>query len=40
MKKVVRLTENDLEKIVKRVLKEQLDDREFTMAVQEFLNDR
>lgn len=40
MKKIIRLTENDLENIVKKVIREQLDDREFTMAIQEFLNDR
>jgi len=40
MKKVIKLTESDLTKIVKKVLEESLDDREFTMAVQDFLNDR
>lgn len=40
MKKVVRLTEDDLNRIVKRVIKEQTEDRDFIRAVQDFLNAR
>lgn len=40
MGKVIRLTEADLTKIVKRVIKEQGEDRKLTMAVQKFLNDK
>ena len=40
MKKVIRLTESDLEKIVRRVIEEQTEDRDFVKAVQEFLNNR
>jgi peptidoglycan hydrolase-like protein with peptidoglycan-binding domain len=37
MKKVIRLTENDLTKIVKRVISEQNVEREFVRAIQRFL---
>ena len=40
MGKVIRLTEADLTKIVKRVMKEQSEERKHTMAVQKFLNDK
>jgi peptidoglycan hydrolase-like protein with peptidoglycan-binding domain len=40
MGKVIRLTEADLTKIVKLVIKEQGEDRKLTMAVQKFLNDK
>jgi hypothetical protein len=36
--KVVRLTEQDLVRIVKRVISEQTEETKFTMAVQNFLN--
>jgi len=39
-KKVIRLTEADLTKIVKRVIKEQSEERKHIMAVQKFLNDK
>lgn len=37
-KKVIRLTESDLTKIVKRVIKEQTEERKFISAIQKFLN--
>ena len=40
MGKVIRLTETDLTKIVKLVIKEQGEERKLTMAVQKFLNDK
>jgi hypothetical protein len=40
MEKVIRLTEADLTKIVKRVIKEESEERKLTMAVQKFLNDK
>ena len=40
MGKVIKLTEADLTKIVKRVMKEQSEERKHTMAVQKFLNDK
>jgi peptidoglycan hydrolase-like protein with peptidoglycan-binding domain len=40
MAKVIRLTEDDLTKIVKRVMKEQSEERKHTLAVQKFLNDK
>jgi peptidoglycan hydrolase-like protein with peptidoglycan-binding domain len=40
MGKVIRLTEADLTKIVKRVIKEESEERKLTMAVQKFLNDK
>jgi peptidoglycan hydrolase-like protein with peptidoglycan-binding domain len=39
MGKVIRLTETDLTKIVKRVIKEESEERKLTRAVQKFLND-
>ena len=39
MGKVIRLTEADLTKIVKRVIKEESEERKLTRAVQKFLND-
>lgn len=40
MKKIVKLTESDLTRIVKRVIKEQSENYKFTVAVQKFLNDK
>jgi len=40
MKKVIRLTESDLTKIVKRVIKEQDEETKNMVAVQKFLNNR
>ena len=40
MAKVIRLTEADLTKIVKLVIKEQSEERKHTLAVQKFLNDK
>ena len=40
MKKVIRLTESDLTNIVKKVIKEQTEERDFIKAVQDFLNAR
>lgn len=40
MKKVIKLTESDLEQIVRRVIKEQSEERKLIMAVQKFLNDK
>jgi Putative peptidoglycan binding domain len=37
-KKIIRLTENDLTKLVKRVISEQNMDRQFVRAIQRFLN--
>jgi hypothetical protein len=37
-KKVIRLTESDLEKIVERVINEQTEQEKKTKGVQEFLN--
>lgn len=39
-KKIIKLKESDLEKIVSRVIKEQSEERKFTMAIQKFLNDK
>jgi murein L,D-transpeptidase YcbB/YkuD len=38
MKKTIRLTESDLTKIVKRVISEQTEERNFIKGVQQFLN--
>ena len=38
MKKVIKLTESDLTRIVKRVIKEQNEDYNYNMAIQCFLN--
>jgi peptidoglycan hydrolase-like protein with peptidoglycan-binding domain len=38
MKKVIRLTEDDLTKIVERVISEQSEERNFVKGVQKFLN--
>ena len=40
MKKIVRLTETDLERIVKRVINEQNETRSFIRAIQRFLIDK
>ena len=40
MAKVIRLTEADLTKIVKLVIKEESEERKHTRAVQQFLNDK
>lgn len=40
MKKIVRLTESDLEKIVTRVINEQTEERKFIRAIQRFLNEK
>jgi hypothetical protein len=37
-KKVIRLTENDLTNLVKRVISEQSEERNMTRAIQKFLN--
>ena len=37
-KKVIRLTESDLEKIVERVINEQTEQQKMTKGIQEFLN--
>ena len=37
-KKIIRLTESDLENIVKKVIREQSEERKMTMAIQKFLN--
>ena len=37
-KKVIRLTEADVAKVVKRVITEQSEERNMTRAVQKFLN--
>lgn len=39
-KKIIRLTEADLTKLVKRVISEQNMDREFVRAIQRFLNSK
>jgi peptidoglycan hydrolase-like protein with peptidoglycan-binding domain len=38
MKKVIKLTESDLTKLVKRVITEQTEEREFIKGIQNFLN--
>jgi hypothetical protein len=38
MKKIIKLTEADLTKIVKRVIKEQTEEYNYNMAIQCFLN--
>ena len=38
MKKIIRLTESDLTNIVKKVISEQTDERNFIKGVQKFLN--
>jgi peptidoglycan hydrolase-like protein with peptidoglycan-binding domain len=42
MKKVIRLTESDLKKIIKKVISEQHDEEEYetVTSVQKFLNNR
>jgi hypothetical protein len=40
VKKNIRLTEQDLNNIVKKVIKEQSEERKYTTAVQKFLNDK
>lgn len=37
-KKIIRLTEDDLAKVIKKVITEQSEERNFTKAVQKFLN--
>lgn len=39
MAKIIKLTESDLTNLVKLVIKEQSEERKFTVAVQKFLND-
>jgi hypothetical protein len=39
-KKVIRLTESDLQKIVRTVISEQSEERKHTIAIQKFLNDK
>lgn len=39
-KKIIRLTENDLTNLVKRVISEQNMDRQFIRAIQRFLNNK
>jgi hypothetical protein len=38
MAKIIKLTESDLTRVVKRVINEQLLEREFTQKIQAFLN--
>lgn len=40
MAKVIRLTESDLQRIVKKVITEQTEERNFIRAIQQFLNIR
>lgn len=40
MKKVIRLTESDLQRIVKRVINEQTEERDFIRGIQRFLNEK
>ena len=37
-KKIIRLTEDDLAKVIKKVITEQSEERNMTKAVQKFLN--
>jgi peptidoglycan hydrolase-like protein with peptidoglycan-binding domain len=39
-KKIIKLTESDLNRIVGKVIKEQSEERKHTIAVQKFLNDK
>jgi peptidoglycan hydrolase-like protein with peptidoglycan-binding domain len=39
-KKIIRLTENDLTNLVKRVISEQNVDRQYVKAIQRFLNSK
>jgi peptidoglycan hydrolase-like protein with peptidoglycan-binding domain len=39
-KKVIRLTENDVINLVKRVISEQSEERKIVMGIQKFLNQR
>ena len=39
-KKIIRLTEQDLQKIVVKVIKEQSEERNFVRAIQRFLNEK
>lgn len=40
MKKIIKLTESDLTKIVERVIKEQSEERSHIKAIQRFLNNK
>ena len=40
MKKIIRLTENDLTNIVKRVINEQTEETNFIKGIQTFLNEK
>jgi hypothetical protein len=40
VKKVIRLTESDLTKIVNKVIKEQTEERNFIKGIQNFLNSK
>jgi len=40
VKKIIKLTESDLNRIVGKVIKEQSEERKHTIAVQKFLNDK
>jgi hypothetical protein len=40
MKKTIRLTESDLQRIVKRVINEQSEERNFIRGIQRFLNEK
>lgn len=40
MKKIIKITESDLNKIVKKVIQEQSEERKFIRAVQKFLNSK
>lgn len=39
-KRIIKLTESDLEKIVSKVIKEQSEERKHIMAIQKLLNDK
>jgi len=39
-KKIIRLTEDDLAKVIKKVITEQSEERNLTRAVQKFLNQK
>jgi hypothetical protein len=40
MKKIIRLTESDLSRIVKKVIQEQTEEVDYIKAIQRFLNEK
>jgi len=40
MKKVIKLTETQLKKVIEKIIAEQSEDRKYTIAIQKFLNDK